>query len=322
MIVKIKFWFLSYLFCVSLQVIEQDNPPLVGFDIKPSNSGASYVNDIARDALGNIYVAGVFSGNLETYSLSSAVSNDIFFAKFNQAGSLVWIKRMGGVGDDNALTISVDPGGSIIFLGGIFSNTVDFDPNGGTASLTSGGGRDAFLGKYTSDGAYMWIGNISGSADTQIRDVVYTPSMVYVTGLFYGTVDFGFGGAVNNQTSSGVADLFIAGYAIADGTINYLRIIGSAAGEDYGYAIATDASSNIYVTGVFNGSVNFGNTTLTSTGNMDMFCAKYTFNLSPVWAKTSGVNATNDFGKAIVVDAIGNVYITNGPEAFASLEAA
>lgn len=310
MIVKIKFWFLFYFISISFPAISQDNPPLVGFDIKPSNSGPSYVTDMAKDASGNIYVAGVFGGTMETYSLTSAGNNDIFFAKFNSAGSLVWIKRIGGTGDDQATTISFDQTGSTIFLGGMFSGSVDFDPNAGLATLTSGGGRDAFLGRYTTDGAYMWIGNISGTADAQIRDIVCTPTTVYVTGLFYGSADFGFGGAVNNQTSSGVADLFIAGYALADGTINYLRIIGSVAGEDYGYSIATDASSNIYVTGVYNGTVNFGNTNLTSTGNMDMFCAKYTSNLSPVWATSSGVNATNDFGKAITVDGSGNVYIT------------
>ncbi len=309
MIAKIKFCFCCFIL-ISLKINAQDNPPLIGFDIKSSNSGPSYVTDIAKDASGNIYVAGVFGGTMEAYSLTSAGSNDIFFAKFNSAGSLLWIKRIGSTGDDQALTISFDQTGSTIFLGGIFSGTVDFDPNGGTASLTSGGGRDAFLGRYTTDGAYMWIGNISGTADAQIRDIVCTPTTVYVTGLFYGTADFGFGSDFNSQTSSGVADAFIAGYFMSSGTLNNLRIIGSTAGEDYGYSIATDASSNIYVTGVYNGTVNFGNTNLSSTGNMDMFCAKYTSTLSPVWAASSGVNATNDFGKAITVDGSGNVYIT------------
>lgn len=283
---------------------------MIGFDIKPLNTGPSFVTDIAKDAFGNIYVAGVFGGTMEIYGLTSAGNNDIFFAKFNSAGSLVWIKRIGGTGDDQATTISFDQTGSTIFLGGMFNGTVDFDPNVGVASLTSGGGRDAFLGRYTTDGAYMWIGNISGTADAQIRDIVCTPTTVYVTGLFYGTADFGFGSDFNSQTSSGVADAFIAGYFMSSGTINNLRIIGSAAGEDYGYSITTDASSNIYATGVYNGTVNFGNTNLTSTGNMDMFTAKYESNLSPVWAVSSGVNATNDFGKAITVDGSGNVYIT------------
>jgi len=295
---------------ISTQLFAQDNPPLLGFDIKPSNSGPSFINDIAKDASGNIYVAGVFGGTMETYGLTSAGGNDIFFAKFNSVGSLVWIKQIGGTGDDQAISIAFDQTGSTIFLGGVFSGTVDFDPNAGTAALTSGGGRDPFLGRYTTDGLYMWIGNISGAADGQIRDIVCTSTDVYVTGLFYGTVDFGFGGGVSNQTSLGVADAFIARYAMTSGTINNIRIIGGAAGEDYGYSIATDASSNIYITGVYNGTVNFGNTNLTSTGNMDMFCAKYTSNLSPVWAVSSGVNATNDFGKAITVDGSGNVYIT------------
>ncbi|MBK7653050.1 MAG: hypothetical protein IPJ20_23200 [Flammeovirgaceae bacterium] len=109
---------------------------------------------------------------METYGLTSAGSNDIFFAKFNSVGSLLWIKRIGGTGDDQATSIAFDQTGSTIFLGGVFSNTVDFDPNAGTAALTSGGSRDPFLGRYTTDGAYMWIGNISGTSDGQIRGIV------------------------------------------------------------------------------------------------------------------------------------------------------
>lgn len=309
MIVKIKFWFLSYLFCVSLQVIAQDNPPLVGFDIKPSNSGTSFITDMVRDPSGNIYVAGAFSGTLETYGLTSAGNWDIIFAKFNSLGALVWIKGIGSGGDDQASTIALDANGNIM-LGGFFNGTVDFNPSVVTTNITSGGGRDAFLGRYTPDGDYIWIGNISGASDSMITDAVSIGSLIYVTGLFYGTADFGFGSGVNNQTSSGVADAFIAAYSKTDGTINYIRIIGASAGEDYGYAITTDASSNVYVTGVYNGTVNFGNTSLSSSGNMDMFCAKYTSDLSPVWAQTSGVNATNDFGLGITVDGSGNVYIT------------
>lgn len=309
MIAMAKFWFLFYFITISLQITAQDNPPLVGFDIKPSNSGTSFITDMVRDPVGNIYVAGAFSGTLETYGLTSAGNWDIIFAKFNSLGTLVWIKGMGSSGDDQAMTITLDANGNVM-LGGFFNGTVDFNPSAVTTSITSGGARDAFLGRYTPDGDYIWIGNISGLADSIITDAVSIGGLIYVTGLFYGTADFGFGSAINNQTSSGVADAFIAAYSKTDGTINYIRMIGASAGEDYGYALATDASSNVYVTGVYNGTVNFGNTFLSSSGNMDMFCAKYTSDLSPVWAQTSGVNATNDFGLGIAVDGSGNVYIT------------
>ena len=44
---------------------------------------------------------------------------------------------------------------------------------------------------------------------------------------------------------------------------------------DYGRDIAVDGNGNSYITGSFQGSATFGSTTLTSSGNSDVFIAKY-----------------------------------------------
>jgi Domain of unknown function (DUF4114)/Beta-propeller repeat len=80
---------------------------------------------------------------------------------------------------------------------------------------------------------------------------------------------------------------------------------------DTGWSIAADTSSNIYVTGAFNGTATFGNTTLTSTafGYSDAFVAKLDSNKNVLWAqKLGGTSYDQSFG--ISVDEAGNSYAT------------
>ncbi|MFK0730379.1 MAG: SBBP repeat-containing protein, partial [Gloeotrichia echinulata HAB0833] len=82
---------------------------------------------------------------------------------------------------------------------------------------------------------------------------------------------------------------------------------------DTGWSIAADGAGNTYVTGTFNGTANFGNTTLTSTGfgfgNSDAFVAKFDSSGKVLWAQKLGGTST-DFGYGITVDGAGNSYAT------------
>ena len=80
---------------------------------------------------------------------------------------------------------------------------------------------------------------------------------------------------------------------------------------DAGISIAADTLGNTYVTGAFNGTATFGNTTLTSTsfGYSDAFIAKFDSNKNVLWAQKLGGTLT-DFGLGITVDEAGNSYAT------------
>jgi hypothetical protein len=94
---------------------------------------------------------------------------------------------------------------------------------------------------------------------------------------------------------------------LADGqTWQWSKQLGSAQ-DDYAHDIVTDASGNMYTTGSFNGTLNFGGTTLTSS-NEDMFVAKYSPAGNLIWVVKSG--GTGDAsGKRIDVDQWGNIYV-------------
>lgn len=79
----------------------------------------------------------------------------------------------------------------------------------------------------------------------------------------------------------------------------------------YSGSMATDAFGNVYMTGEFTGTVDFGNITLTSTsaGSSDVFVVKVNASGTVLWAEKFG-GAVKDFGKAIAIDDSGNVYTT------------
>jgi hypothetical protein len=135
----------------------------------------------------------------------------------------------------------------------------------------------------------------------------------YITGYFQNTADFDPGAGIQNLTSNGNNDIFLAKY---DASGNYLwaKSMGSSTGHDIGYAIAVDASGNSYITGYFSGTVDFdpgaGTQNLTSVGSNDIFLAKYDASGNYLWAKGMGSSTGNDVGNALAVDASGNSYIT------------
>ena len=109
---------------------------------------------IAVDGSGNVYTTGYFLGTADfdpsvgTLNITSIGSTDIFVSKLDASGNFVWAKGIGGATDDFGNSIAVDGSGNV-YTTGYFQETVDFDPNAGTANLSSVGGRDIFISKLS-----------------------------------------------------------------------------------------------------------------------------------------------------------------------------
>lgn len=101
------------------------------------------------DAQNNIYIAGAFTGTLNNFGfpLYSSGLNDVFLAKIDTTGALYWEFRVGSTGEDVAYEMAIGPN-STIYVAGIFSGTVDFNPTTTVNTISSNGGTDLFLVKY------------------------------------------------------------------------------------------------------------------------------------------------------------------------------
>ena len=168
---------------------------------------------IAVDPFGNVYTTGYFQGTLDfdpgggSFNLTSAGSYDAFIQKLDAAGNFIWAKACGGNFDDRGYAMTVDASGNV-YTTGFFSDTVDFDPGGGTFNLTSEGVYDVFVQKLDAAGNFIWAKALGSTSNDQGSSITVDPSgNVYTTGYFSGTVDFDTGAGTFNL--SGSFDVFV-----------------------------------------------------------------------------------------------------------------
>ena len=215
-----------------------------------------------------------------------------------QPGFYVWARALGDTLSDGAYGVASDSAGNVL-LAGSFQGTVDF----GGGPLTSAGGSDIFVAKYTSAGDYIWAGRFGGAGDDLAYGLAVDPSgNAVVTGAFQGTADFG-GGAL---TSAGDFDVFVARYAAANGDYQWASAYGGPL-ADSASSVAVDPSGNVLITGTFNGMASFGSA-LTSTGGADVFLAKLGPTGTALWARGYG-GPLDDFANRVAVDKDGNAVV-------------
>jgi len=118
---------------------------------------------------------------------------------------------------------------------------------------------------------------------------------LYVTGYT--------GGTFSGQKSSGGADAYLAKYD-RHGQQQWVRQFGSS-GNDYGFALATDGSGNLYVSGMTSGTFAGAE----SSGSTDVYIAKFDAEGALQWTRQFGT-ADRDYGLDITADAEGNLYVT------------
>jgi hypothetical protein len=89
----------------------------------------------------------------------------------------------------------------------------------------------------------------------------------------------------------------------------------------YGASVVADGIGNVYATGSFEGTADFGlgngTLNLTSAGESDVFVIKMNATGQIVWAKRMG-DTTDDNGAAIALDGSGNIYVSGDVESYAS----
>ncbi len=101
--------------------------------------------------------------------------------------------------------------------------------------------------------------------------------------------------------------VFAATSAFASPSHLWSKHFGST-GTDGGQSVAFDADGNVFVSGAFSGSVDFGGGALVSAGNQDAFVAKYDAAGNHIWSRRYGSTLV-DYGRELAVDAAGNVYL-------------
>ncbi|NOZ61986.1 MAG: T9SS type A sorting domain-containing protein [Calditrichaeota bacterium] len=291
-------------------------------------------HSIASDGAGNSLVTGYFQGTAtfgagesnET-TLTSAGSEDIFVAKYDGSGALLWAKRAGGTSNEGGYGIISDGAGNSLVTG-YFQGTATFGAGeANETTLISSGNHDIFVAKYDGSGTLLWAKSAGGTSNDDGHSIASDGAgNSFVTGYFQGTATFGAGEANETTlTSAGGYDIFVAKYD-GSGTLLWAMRAGGTSGA-YGYGISCDGAGNSLITGYFKNTATFGagesnETTLTSAGSDDIFVAKYDGNGALLWAKRAGGTDYDD-GLGIATDGSGNSLVTgmfNGTATFGAGE--
>lgn len=230
----------------------------------------------------------------------------------SQAPNWLWIKSVGGTGNDVAQDVALDHSGNI-YVTGSFENTVDFDPGPGVTNLTCNGILDAFLLKLDASGNFAWVYSF-GLANSEVGYSVATDQLdnVYVTGRYKGTVDFNPGPGVDTVTSGGNFDIFIVKFD-SQGVFQWVKSVGGSA-DDQAFSIAVDPFGNVIICGYYQAIADFdpgsGMQTLQAAGGYDGFVLKLE-SASGAFFWVHGIGGVlMDAAIAVSTDAAGNVYET------------
>ena len=266
---------------------------------------------IALDSSGNIYVVGYYQNTVD-FGGGNVTSNgswDAFILKLNSSGTFQWVKSYGGsAGNDLGRDVVVDSNDNVIMLG-TFRGTVNFDNgDGGSVVNYTSNDYDIFLIRLNSSGIWqsVWVTTSSGSADGRAL-AIDSNNVTYLTGSYSGSVTFG----ANNRTATNSNDLFIHKIDTYDNDNNtQLTYALNVDTTQKAKGIAVDSSGNIYATGTFQNTVNFGGGNITSSGK-DIYLLKLNSSLVFQWVKRFARDdgaAGQAFGTAVAVDDDGNVY--------------
>jgi hypothetical protein len=275
-----------------------------------------YSFGVTVDINDNIYVTGNTNGNLG--GEINAGGADMFLAKYNGSGTLLWIKLLGTVSSDSGTSVITDSSGNIYVTGCTDGGMLLVKYNeSGTLLWIKLLGDDSYLGRdinvdlsgniyvsgtrlingeYDGAGSLLWDRFLGGTElDINYGNAIDKSGNLYVTGITIGDL----GGEIN----AGGCDMFLAKYN-ESGTLLWLKLLGTESFES-GRGVTVGMDGNIYVTGYTSG--NLGGQT--NAGDFDVFIAKYTDAGTLMWVKLYG-SALDEYVGKITSDKSGNIFIT------------
>ena len=267
---------------------------------------------IAVDSVGNIFIVGTFTGNIDFGGGNlDAVLSDVFVAKFDAEGNHLWSRKFGGTGDDFGIDIAVNSIGDVFVFGEFESTRINFGRLGD--ELDRRGVVDTFIARLNGvNGSHAWSRN-QGRVDatTRAAAVAVDPfGEVIIGGSFSGaSTDLGNGELANQ----GGSDVFVARYSPNIGT--HLFSAGYGDSNDQQLSdLAADSAASMLLLGSFTGTINFGGTDLTAvSANPDIFVVSLDSSGNHQASKAFG-GSGSESPQAVAVDGSDNIVIVGAFE--------
>jgi hypothetical protein len=305
---------------------------------------------IAVDGSRNTYVTGLSAATWGSPLNPYVGGYDVFVAKLDANGSLLWNTFLGGSDNDVGYGLAVDTSGNVYVNG--FSRTTWGSPIRPYSER-----EDGFVAKLDTNGSLLWNTFLGGPGEDRGQGgiVLDEAGNSYVTGwcnATWGTPVAPYGGGwdgyaakldangsllwstfvggSSNEYGMGIAldtvgNLYISGYnyevgGVQDAFAAKLNTSGAqqwnvsfgGTGWDLGYDLVVDAGGNSYVVG--RSPAAWGSPVSPYAGSDDAFIAKLDATGALLWNTFLG-GSGHDSGSALVIDASGNLYVTGASDA-------
>lgn len=284
-----------------------------------SGTGGETVAALGRDAAGNLYVGGSFTGSTDFdpgagfQVLNSVGGEDGFVAKYGAAGELIWARRFGGTASDAVEALAVDAAG-VSYAAGEFSGQAHALPQAGTPIVGDGDQPDGFVLSLDAAGSVRWSLPLGGPlADAANTIALSGTGSVVVAGSFRGSADFARNATPVPLTAQGGADVFLASYSSA-GLLQWARDIGGLGEESSpSGGLSVTPQNEIALLGSFSGNADFdagaGVVAKTSISPADLFLVRYDAAGTFASVLTVGGQGTV-IGTRALADADGSILVT------------
>ena len=213
---------------------------------------------------GQLFVSGYFYGqSVIGGQMLTASGADSFLVKTDSSFFPIWVRQLGGSGDQFGFAVADDGDGNV-YLAGRVTGMTDF---GGTVYQSVGGSNDAFACKYSGGGQLIWSAPFGGSGDDTAWAVgVDAIGRAYPVGTFRGTADLDPTSGQSLHTSANT-DTFITCLALAapristtqvnDGSAQRSRVTSLTVTFNYVVSFAGPVGNAFTLTRTGGGSVSF-----------------------------------------------------------------
>ncbi len=222
-----------------------------------NNNIDNYGAAIATDQYHNTVVTGTYSSgcNYGSSTLSGPGPHNIFLAKYDSSGNVIWLITMGGDSTDEAGSVALDSNGNIYIAGNMHSPYLFFGLYHHLTN-TNINGWNSFIAKYDYGGHFIWAKSINSLTDNKVFSVTTDAAgNVVIGGYFTGQAYFS-----DTTIRGGKQNIFIAKYS-SSGSLLWVRS-GISDNVCFAKALACDPAGNIYATGKVSGAIAFGSTPL------------------------------------------------------------
>lgn len=271
-------------------------------------------NSIIIDKSGNVFLTGytesidfpIVGGYDSTYNDSM----DVFIAKFNSSlDTLLASTYLGGVREDEGLSIALDSSGNVFLTG--CTGSSDFPIVNGYDSTYNGCLFDAFVAKLNNSLdsllASTFLGGSWGDWGNSI--IIDDSNNVFIAG-WTGSPEFPIVGGYDS-TYNGYGDVFVAKMNNSLNSLLASTFLGGSE-NDEAFSIIIDDTGNVFLTGK-TASANFpiiGGYDPSFNGNVDVFVAKLNHSLNSLLASTYLGGGDVEEGNSIAIDNSQNIFIT------------